>query len=150
MSKFFSFRNIAFGLPASLFIVNLILTVALYIDDPMRTPVIGPYLSAAMHFSGGVTMAILFFYFVQKIPELKVLLKKYAVILILALGFVALAGVLWELYEYFLDITLGDTGILPFVQSTIDDTMADFFFDLLGGLATSIIVLKVLRKGYFK
>ncbi len=54
----------------------------------------------------------------------------------IVLGFVALVGVLWEVHEWLLDEFVGG-GTLR--QPDVADTMADFIFDLLGGIAALAI-----------
>jgi hypothetical protein len=56
------------------------------------------------------------------------------------LGFVALVGIAWEWYEFIFD-TYASQVSLEFrpAQMGLGDTMADFFFDLLGGLLAFIL-----------
>ncbi|MBI3335165.1 MAG: hypothetical protein HY001_01555 [Candidatus Portnoybacteria bacterium] len=55
--------------------------------------------------------------------------------IIMLLGIVALVGVFWEFFEWIIDHTLGVWFSLPQVQASVDDTMGDLLFDLLGGIA---------------
>ena len=58
------------------------------------------------------------------------------------LGFVALISIVWEWHEFVLDVLVKHTVR----QANIADTMADFFFDLLGGAAAVVI----FSRGYEK
>ena len=89
-------------------------------------------------------MAVLFFNFWEKNPELYLFKRKYFVVLIMALGFVALVGVLWELYEFGLDYS----GLFPFKsQQGLQDTMLDLFWDLAGG---GFLLLFFLNSSLYK
>jgi len=55
--------------------------------------------------------------------------------LIIPLGVAALLGVGWEFFEWIGDHTFLQWYTLPLAQLTLNDTMADLLFDLLGGLA---------------
>lgn len=87
-------------------------------------------------------MAILFFYFWEKNRQLYSFKKKIFITLILALGFVALMGVLWELFEFSLDSFFPQTAIIRPAQPSLDDTMADLFYDLVGGLTIALLYFK--------
>lgn len=55
------------------------------------------------------------------------------------IGFVCLGGVIWEMYEYFIDCVFGIDAQCV-VSSGIGDTMGDLLADLLGGICTSFFV----------
>src|SRR3989344_9276850 len=91
-------KKFAWGFPTVLFIVN----AALGALNPPESfwIIIGPI----FHFLGGAAMAVLFFNFWESRPELYSFKNNFLVILVLAVSFSALAGVLWEHFEFLLDI----------------------------------------------
>lgn len=92
------------------------------------------WLDMPMHFLGGFWTALFFFWLAKKyFPQIFQSLN-LLIILIFALSFVALVGVLLEFVEFFYNIQ----------QSGVADTLADLFFDLLGGLA--FIFLTFIKK----
>ncbi|GEM_PF-5153982 len=85
-------------------------------------------------------MAIVFFHFWETRPAIY-FLKRYPLLnFIFAISFVALIGVLWEFYEFLTDVLLPIMPILhPVIaQPSLADTMADFFFDLLGSVTVCL------------
>lgn len=67
--------------------------------------------------------------------------------LILILGFVALVGVFWELYELAVDkIITKNNYIRLFQQGGLLDTLKDLLVDLLGGLAVGLRFLYERKK----
>ena len=51
----------------------------------------------------------------------------------LALGIVALLGILWEFFEFGVDTLIVPLWNIPMLQGDITDTMSDLFMDLFGG-----------------
>lgn len=106
-----------------------------------------PSFDVPMHFMGGVAMAFVAYYgtllfmkphAVQSIP--------LVVDFLLVLGFVAIIGIGWEWFEFILDhvfVMLRPT--IGLSQASIGDTMADLFFDLLGG-AVAFSLLTLFKK----
>lgn len=105
-----------------------------------------------MHFLGGALVAMVFLYLNPnfKIQNQKFTkLPNYLITIIITLSFVSLIGVLWELFEFLLDVFVVKTGYLSFpkavpntIMNTYDiyrDTLGDLFFDLLGGFAMAAI-----------
>lgn len=99
-----------------------------------------------MHFGGGFAMALLALAIwqagIQKITFQKSV-NPYGKLFIYAvwiIGFVGLIGIAWEWHEYLLDeLAMAVTSDHTLVQSSIGDTMADFFFDLMGGLLAFVL-----------
>ena len=90
-----------------------------------------------MHFWGGAVVAmgmIWWTFYSAKISALtKNLPKFYATVAVL--GFVALAGVFWEFYEFIVDRLITKNNYISlFQQGGLLDTLKDLFLDLLGGL----------------
>ena len=96
-----------------------------------------PWLDNIMHFWGGAVVAmgmIWWTFYSAKISALtKNLPKFYATVAVL--GFVALAGVFWEFYEFIVDRLITKNNYISlFQQGGLLDTLKDLFLDLLGGL----------------
>lgn len=108
-----------------------------------------------LHFGGGFAMGALgLAIWNQGIQEVKFkgwLAKhlRWWLVPLFVLGFVAVIGIGWEWHEYLLDELFTSTidGMQGFKrQPGIGDTMADFFFDLLGGA----LALLLFRPAYEK
>jgi len=82
-----------------------------------------------MHFFGGFWVAMFFVWlYHSKINQL----PNYSTILII-LSFVALIGVFWEFLEFFYNVFISSKGYRGYMQLSAADTIADLFFDLIGG-----------------
>lgn len=110
---------------------------------------VAPWFDAVSHFGGGFAMGLVALALYRSWVD-RVALKKRTDVpfgpvffkLVWILGFVALVGIAWEWFEYVLD-SLSDgfvwseffeARMYGHHQPSLTDTMADFFFDLLGGL----------------
>lgn len=94
------------------------------------------WLDIPMHFLGGfwtalVAVALIFNF---QFPVSKQSIPGFFSFLIIILSFVALVGVLLEFVEFFYNVQ----------QSGVADTLADLFFDILGGLA--FVFLTFIKK----
>jgi hypothetical protein len=98
-----------------------------------------PWLDMPMHFFAGFWLAMFYFWFMARINANQ---KRILLIIIGCLGFVALMGVLWEFFEFLCDVFIAAKGYLEVSQRGVGDTMADLFFDLLGGL----VFISVFKK----
>ncbi|MGC8775844.1 MAG: hypothetical protein ACP5QN_00825 [Minisyncoccia bacterium] len=108
------------------------------------------WIDVPLHILGGIWLSSLFLYFFEKNEGLKKILfekpnikKESLIFIILCLGFVALIGVLWEFYEFFVDVIIlkkyaynAEPGYILF------DTLKDLFNDLVGGIIALIIYFK--------
>ena len=114
-------------MPIAIFVLNLFVT---FIFDAQNW-----IWSVALHFSGGVSMALIFFNFFENNQNLYSFKKQHALNLIFAVSFVALIGVLWEFLEW------GGNFLFPQVafQPSLDDTIADLFFDISGALVLAAV-----------
>lgn len=92
------------------------------------------------HFLGGFWVAAVFFYVFKQYPQIFDTRKNWLATLILALGFVALVGVAWEFFEFTFDRIFADKEIFPRAQISVADTMADLFFNLVGGLLFIFVI----------
>jgi hypothetical protein len=99
-----------------------------------------------MHFSGGFAMGFLGLAIWEALVVRIAFKKSTSSWLRLAtqasiiLGFVALVGIAWEWYEFIFDSYASHVS-LEFrpAQMGLGDTMADFFFDLSGGLLAFVL-----------
>jgi len=97
------------------------------------------------HFLGGVWIAGLSFYFFRKKPQFFDTGRSRTATLVFILGLAALAGIFWEFFEFGVDQILINRELAPVAQATLRDTLADLFFDLLGGLVFVILYRKPVR-----
>lgn len=106
------------------------------------------WIDMVLHFSGGffiglVALWLLFNYL--NLPIQKEALPYY-IILVFIVSFTALIGVLWEFYEYIMDLITGYKSYsIVVMQENMKDTMSDLFLDLLGA-AISSVFLKFKKK----
>lgn len=123
-------------------LVLLIHTIALFsgVYEAYR------WFDAPMHFSGGVAMAVLALeawrrYVPAGAVQEGTLFSIPSIIKVVAiLGFVALVSIGWEWFEFLVDVFLSQTrGRFGLLQPSIQDTMGDFFLDLLGGGLTFVV-----------
>lgn len=93
-----------------------------------------PWVDIPMHIAGGFWLGLLFFYlFTERRQVLPRDVSLWPTVF-LCLGFVALVGIGWELYEYIASAFLG--GRMDFGDSSPGahfDTLKDLFDDLVGG-----------------
>lgn len=66
-------------------------------------------------------------------------------VLLLLLGITGLVGIGWECFEWLADYTIVPWYSLPPAQPTVNDTMGDLLFDMIGGLGAILFLLR--RKG---
>ncbi|MFB6226339.1 MAG: hypothetical protein ABEJ02_03225 [Candidatus Paceibacteria bacterium] len=110
----------------SVYVLNLFLTKYGYYQLD--------WLSSTMHLVGGFVLAWSLYLFYSWGRKSGVLsdLKTFELIFMLV-GVVAIAGILWEVYEILLDIHL-DTNFIPGAKDTIEDLI----MDLVGALVFSL------------
>ena len=92
-----------------------------------------------LHLAGGALVALLFFYLFREKWHIFDFREHPFAAFILAMGFVALIGVLWELFEYGVDVIVLAKHSFPSAQPSLADTMGDFVNDLLGGTVLFLI-----------
>lgn len=102
-----------------------------------------------MHFAGGMAMALLAWatwdMFVRDIKfTVRYPGAKRIAFVLWLVGFTAIIGIGWEWFEFGFDRLVLPTlqGWAP-TQASIADTMADFFFDLSGAVAVSLLRRRV-------
>lgn len=117
--------------------------------------VVAPWYDIPMHFLGGFAMGVLglaLVGFLQAQATVGFVSSRYAELLgrfWLVIGFVAIIGIAWEWHEFLfgvvfhvdswseiVELLTGSAGPVYSTpaQPSVGDTMADFFFDLLGGV----------------
>jgi len=114
-----------------------------------------PWYDVPMHFSGGLAMGALgLAIWNEGVHEVKLKgrFKKHLewwLVPLFVIGFVSFIGIGWELHEFLLDKLLGEqmNALYSMMrQPGLEDTMADFAFDLLGG----ITAIAIFYRGYGK
>ena len=65
---------------------------------------------------------------------------------LIVLGFAALAGVLWELFEFALD-RIAPAGVYLAVSDVFADTMGDLAMDMMGAIAAFVFFRVTRRNG---
>jgi len=98
-----------------------------------------PYYDVPMHFGGGVAMAVLALaLWDNNVINVNLVSKKKWPQLVFytlcVLGFVALVGIGWEWGEFLLDQLATVRQQWGLAQTSVADTLADLFFDLLGAM----------------
>lgn len=127
-----------FVFPLFVLIVYLILMIFLKIY------LIFPWYDIPIHIVGGASLAVTYFLILQFSQKENYLKMNgfFRVLFIFAL--VSLTAVFWELFEFSVSYLVGWIS-----QGNLEDTMADLFFGMLGGLFTAIF-LESQAKRYFK
>jgi len=99
------------------------------------------WLDTVMHFAGGAWAGGFFFWMRRRFPAYFGEPARTAGAVLQALAMVALVGVVWEFYEFGMDLILqGGVSTYELLgQQGVADTMGDLFFDLLGGLAAAAV-----------
>ena len=103
------------------------------------------WLDSILHFSGGFWLAALAIFIL--ISREKIYSFEHPLFLFLIIiSLVALMGVLWEFFEYGLDLILERVGTEAALQPGAKDTIFDLFFDLTGGILAQLIFRKRARR----
>lgn len=124
MEKIIHSKSLVLGLPASIFLINLVLTAF----GGELIEVTSPW----MHFAGGFSMGLLFLHFWGED------LKSIFFAIITTAAFAVLIGVWWEFAEFFYDWLFSGTVFQFPLKPTWEDTLADLFLDFLGGLLSAL------------
>ncbi len=143
--------TMAIGLRAVLVTIFVLIVHAFAILNDVYTTI--PWFDAMMHLAGGFAMGLV------AVALWKALVLRahiegrgrlasfapMAVQFMVVLGFVAMIGIGWEWFEFVLDHTLSRfIDNYGWAQASVQDTMADFFCDLVGGFA-AFVLAKVAR-----
>lgn len=90
------------------------------------------WIDIPMHFIGGASIAYASILVLRKVRREVVIKDRFFEVLIV-LGFVCIVAVVWEFYEFLIDYFFSLNW-----QLSLEDTMADFFFGLTGGLSIAV------------
>ena len=104
-----------------------------------------PLMDIPMHIAGGIFVGLLFFYLFairhDTLPNAPPL-----ALAISAVGFVMLVGVLWEMYEFILDVYVHQTQTLFGASGyLLFDTLKDLLDDLVGSGIAVVIFFRFFR-----
>ena len=126
--------------PAFLLTFLVIIAISQWIGIAERWHTDIFWFTATLHVLGGGWGAIFFAFLGERIRGFSPLRSMDGFArFIVTLGFVALLGVLWELFEFFLDrISVSITGIQ--MQPGLIDTMGDLAMDLAGAVVAFLFV----------
>ncbi len=114
-----------FAFPLAVFAIHVLVLVPLNIYD------LYTWFDILMHLLGGFAVGVSYSLILRR--GFFGPLKKIQIFLIM-ISFVALTAVLWEFWEFSVDLAFGQAW-----QRGLADTMADLFFGLIGGIFASII-----------
>lgn len=99
-----------------------------------------------MHFLGGVLAASVMIWWVYFSGRISLPRLSSFFTLTLILGAAALAGILWEFFEFLTDKFITKNNYIDLLQPGVMDTMKDLFMDILGGLAVGFLFLYERKK----
>ena len=100
-----------------------------------------------LHFFWGLVGALVFYWLAYRFPGYVNVEKNCIVTLVMVLSWVALGGVIWEFSEFLYDLLVYANGLsVSPVQFSLDDTIGDLAFDLIG----AIVVAVAMRLSYHK
>lgn len=122
-----------FMYPILLFLWNVIITLLGVYDS-------FPWLDIPMHFIGGIAVGYSFFLTLNYLQERDNFQNKKIYTAIFGIALVSLIAVFWEFYEFGMDYFFGLN-----YQTSVEDTMLDFFLGILGGVFMNWILF--LKKG---
>ncbi len=105
-----------------------------------------PNLDSVMHVAGGffVGLSALYLYFVS--GYVRALHEHGIFALALSLLAATFVGVLWEFFEYGMDQYRLSEGLPSMFQPGVGDTMADFSFDMVGGVLAWFLYYALWRR----
>lgn len=98
------------------------------------------------HFLGGFWLGAAALWFIYLSGKIKSENLSFYFVLLFAVSFASLIGVVWELYEVLTDFFIANGFPANIDQLGLRDTMTDLFFDLLGALSAGLIFIKKLSK----
>ena len=120
-----------FSIPFVVYVFNYVL---LFLGIPNLE--YNQWISAPMHFAGGVSIAIAFFLTINHLQKREYITLNNTSKIIFVVSLVALMAVFWEFYQFFMEYATKLD-----LQGNLSDTMADLFFGILGGFLTSIFMV---------
>lgn len=110
------------------------------------------WIDIPLHFLGGVFVVLFFWWLGGKYQRFNLFHNDFLKNLIVYLSLAALVGVLWEFFEFSFDyffVNSARFNYLNLAQVSKADTMADLFFDLVGGFAAGIFLSQFNKRKNF-
>lgn len=92
------------------------------------------------HFLGGVWVVLFFNFLMKRFGTIFTGNWKAVAFFLALVGLAALIGVGWELFEFIWDRFFWHSGF-TYLPGIYEDTLSDLFFDLLGGVAGTLLIL---------
>ncbi|MBT4153681.1 MAG: hypothetical protein HOE53_03460 [Candidatus Magasanikbacteria bacterium] len=122
--------------PVGLFLLNCILDFGLGLYEPY------PWIDIPMHLFGGAAIAVFVFGMYKELLRSKQATPMPLwVELCCVVGGVMIAAVVWEFFEYLVDLQFQTRW-----QPSVDDTIFDLFNGMLGGTLTGLFFLLEQKK----
>jgi hypothetical protein len=122
-----------FSFPAAVFFLSIFIGHFFNFYD------LYPWIDIPMHFLGGFSVAYMIVLFLRFWKEEKLITINSKIIFILiivcAVSFIA---VLWEFWEYLMDLIFKTNFIL-----SLEDTLSDLVMGILGGLTGAVLFRKI-------
>ncbi|MBI2591529.1 MAG: hypothetical protein HYW34_02540 [Candidatus Brennerbacteria bacterium] len=106
------------------------------------------WIDIPLHFMGGIFAAMFSWWFGHRFTRFNIFHDDFFKNILILISVAATIGVLWEFFEFSFDyfvVSQARFNWLNLAQPSKADTMADLFFDILGGL-TAGIILKIGSK----
>lgn len=94
-----------------------------------------------MHFLGGMFVAAASLYLYYHSSYITPLHKGAFFVLVFSLMAATFIGVLWELFEYSLELIRGEVNSVLFPRLTLSDTLGDLVMDMLGALIMGFLYI---------
>jgi len=114
-----------FYLPILIYFINR------FIINPIGIYSRWEWFDIPMHIIGGFAIVYSFILVLRKLDK-KIIIKDRFIEILIIMGLFALVAIFWEFYEYVMHI------IINVKQNSLEDTLLDFMFGLIGGLIGAI------------
>ena len=114
-----------FYLPILLYLINR------FFVGPAGIYQMWKWFDIPMHILGGAAVTYSFILVLRKLNK-KIIIKERLFEVLILIGLFALVAIFWEFYEFIMHI------FLSLEQNTLEDTLSDFAFGLIGGLIVEI------------
>lgn len=106
------------------------------------------WLDMSLHFLGGLWLAVFAFWFLFERKNYPRNFLPAGLLILGLISFAVLGGVLWEFFEFSWDYFLAKPYHAELAQPSLEDTLSDLFFDLLGAVIVSGFLLYYYRLGF--
>lgn len=101
------------------------------------------WIDIPLHFLGGVFAAMFSWWFGHRFALFNIFHNDFLRNILILIAVAATIGVLWEFFEFSFDyfvVSQARFNWLNMAQPSKADTMADLFFDMLGGLTAGVML----------